>query len=184
MSGFARIAVTAVIWGVAAAAQAAVTVIGGNFARACYEAAKFGDIHADAYAGCTLAIETEPLSARDLAGTYVNRGVVSMGHQDWKDAQQDFEAALKLMPRLGEALVNRGATLVAQHRYAEGVSDLTQGLALATEEPEKAYFNRALAYEGLDDEKSAYFDYLKASELAPKWVLPRQELSRFTVTQR
>jgi tetratricopeptide (TPR) repeat protein len=188
MGAFARLAAAAFIWGVATpAAQAAVTVIGGDFAKACYEAAKLGDLHLDiganAYDQCTLAIETEALSTRDLAGTYVNRGIVSMDHQAYSDAQQDFERAMKLAPALGEAIVNHGAALVGQHRYAEGVGELTRGLALSPNEPEKAYFDRALAYEGLDDEKSAYFDYLKAAELAPKWPLPREQLSRFTVTR-
>lgn len=186
MSGFARIAVAVVFWSVAAAGAraATITVFGGDLARACFQAAKFGDVRSDANRDCTLAIETEPLSTRDLAGTYVNRGVVYMQHQAWRDAQADFETAMKLMPGLGEAIVNRGAALVAQHRYTDGIADLTRGLALSPEEPEKAYFNRALAYEGLNDEKSAYFDYLKASEIAPKWTAPRDELARFTVVQR
>jgi len=51
-------------------------------------------------------------------------------------------------------------------------------------EPEKAYYNRALAEEGLDDEKSAYVDYQQALVLNPDWDPPRQELLRFTVTHR
>ena len=184
MSAFARIAMAVVISAIATgASRAAVTVIGGGLAKACYEAAKFGDIRADAYDDCTLAIEDEVLTTSDLAGTYVNRGIVSMDHKAWAAAEQDFDFALKLEPKLGEAIVNRGAALVGQHRYAEAISDLTRGLTLSPIEPEKAYFDRALAYEALDDEKSAYFDYLKAAELAPKWALPRNELTRFTVTR-
>jgi hypothetical protein len=41
-----------------------------------------------------------------------------------------------------------------------------------------------LAYEGLEDAKSAYFDYQKALELSPDWLAPRQQLSRFTVSRR
>ena len=63
---------------------------------------------------------------------------------------------------MGEAYVNRGAVLIGEHHYAESLGDLNKGLQLGVEEPAKVYFNRALAYEGMDDEKSAYFDYQKA----------------------
>jgi len=64
------------------------------------------------------------------------------------------------------------------------LADITKGLALGVKQPEKAYFDRALAYEGLDDEKSAYFDYQQAVTLKPDWPLPQRELLRFTVTHR
>ena len=67
------------------------------------------------------------------------------------------------------------------HRDRDGVDAITHGLALGSAEPEKAYFNRALGYEALGDEKAAYFDFLKASQLKPDWAEPRQELVRFTV---
>ena len=43
---------------------------------------------------------------------------------------------------------------------------------------------RALAYEGLDDAKSAYFDYQKAVELSPDWQAPKNELVRFHVERK
>ena len=61
------------------------------------------------------------------------------------------------------------------------LTEIDRGLSMNPEEPEKAYFNRALANEGLDDMKAAYLDYMKALELAPNWDAPRHELSRFTV---
>ena len=73
---------------------------------------------------------------------------------------------------------------IAEHRYSDGLADLNKGISLGVEEPEKAYYNRALAYEGLDDVKSAYFDYQKALEIAPNWAAPKQELTRFHVTRR
>ena len=42
----------------------------------------------------------------------------------------------------------------------------------------------ALAYEGLEDAKSAYLDYQQALTLKPDWQLPQQQLLRFTVTRR
>ena len=85
---------------------------------------------------------------------------------------------------MGEAYVNRGAAAIGDHRYAESRPDLNKAIELGTEEPAKIYYNRALAYEGLDDVKSAYFDYLKAAELSPDWPAPKDELVRFSVAPR
>ena len=64
-------------------------------------------------APCTAAIETEPLSNRQLAATYVNRGVIFLHAAMVSDAKVDFDTAIGLDSGLGEAYVNRGATLVA-----------------------------------------------------------------------
>ncbi len=74
-----------------------------------------------------------------------------------------------------------GAALIGQGRFAEGVAEIDKGLALNPTEPEKAYFNRAVAEERLGDLKSAYNDYRKAQELKPDWPLPQTELARFRV---
>jgi tetratricopeptide (TPR) repeat protein len=80
--------------------------------------------------------------------------------------------------------VNRGAASVGSRRFADGLTDLNKALDLGVEEPEKAYYNRALAYEGLDNVKAAYLDYQKAIELKPEWEQPKKELARFTVGRR
>ena len=168
-------------WFAAGHAQASVTVLGANFAHQCYMAAKYGEQRDIALDICTRSIDTEPLERRDLAGTFVNRGVLYMQQGAFKAAEKDFRQALSLMPALGEASVNLGGAMVGERRYAEGVAEITRGLALGSEEPEKAYYNRALGYEGLDDLKSAYFDYLKAAQIKPDWAPPKAELTRFSV---
>ena len=75
----------------------------------------------------------------------------------------------------------RPRRLLEAVRGIEGLTEIDRGLSMNPEEPEKAYFNRALANEGLDDMKAAYLDYMKALELAPNWDAPRHELTRFTV---
>lgn len=164
-------------------ASAATTVLGNGLASVCSQAAKAGADDEPSLEVCTLALETEPMNHRDRAGTYVNRGVVKMRRQEYGPALSDFNLAVKLQPEMGEAYINRGGALVGQKRYAEALLDLDKGLALNPEEPEKAYYNRALANEGLDDVKAAYFDYLRAVELAPDWDVPKRELQRFSVVR-
>jgi len=166
---------------VVSGASAAVTVFGGDHAQACYQAAKNGLTGQTYLDECNQSISFELLPAKDLAGTYVNRGAVYMSMQAWPEAEADFQHALELQPNFGEAMVNLGAALIGQHRDQEGVDTITKGLAHGSMEPEKAYFNRAIGDEGIGDDKAAYFDYLKASQLAPNWAQPRQELIRFSI---
>jgi tetratricopeptide (TPR) repeat protein len=164
--------------------QAASTILSNGLASFCSGFAQDGRDDAGSLQTCNLAIETEMLNRHDRAGTYVNRGVIHMRRKDYDEAQADFNRALKLEPKLGEAFVNRGAAFVAQRRYAEALAEIDRGLALGPDEPEKAYYNRALANEGLDDMKAAYLDYLKALELKPGWDRPQTELTRFTVVRQ
>ena len=169
---------------VASNAQAAVTVFGDDHAQACYQAAKNGLNRETDLDECNQAINFGLLQSKDLAGTYVNRGAVYMNMQSWREADADFHRALEMTPNFGEALVNLGAAQIGEHHNREGVDTITHGLALGSMEPEKAYFNRAIGYENLGDDTAAYYDYLKASQLAPRWVAPREELVRFTVHQQ
>jgi tetratricopeptide (TPR) repeat protein len=170
--------------GVAGAAGAAVTVIGDSSAQQCSIAAFHELADASSMRLCTDAIGGGMLDRRDLAGTYINRGVMWMIRRDYASAGADFQRAIDVDPALGEAWVNRGAVAIVDHRFKDGIDDISKGLTLGTEEPAKAYYNRGVAYEGIDDEKSAYLDYQQALVLQPGWDLPKQELLRFTVTRR
>jgi tetratricopeptide (TPR) repeat protein len=175
-----------VIW--AGQVMANTTVIGGGFAEGCSRSAKAVSVnlapHVEAIHECTLALDTEILGTHDLASTYVNRGVLHLAMGEYDDALKDFNSAIGIEPRLGEAFVNRGAALIGQGHDAAGIAEIDRGLALNPSEPEKAYFNRALAKERLNDLKGAYYDYKRAAELKPDWVMAQTELARFTVVQR
>ena len=165
------------------AAQAAIVVMGG-MGQPCFEAARAADIkHAvppDAIDLCSRALGT-PLDRHDLAGTYVNRGVLYMINRDLASAMADFDRAVQISPDLAEAHVNLGASLVGMRQDKLGVSEITKGLDLGSAQPEKAYYNRAVGEEHLDDVAGAYQDYMKAAELKPDWTAPKQELTRFQV---
>ena len=164
----------------AGSASAAVSVLGSSNVNECSAAALSGDARDVDLQACNQAL-IEAQTDHAKAGTYVNRGVILLRMKNFDGARADFDAAEKMEPTMGEAIVNRGAALIAQKRYMEGLTEIDRGLALNPEEPEKAYYNRALANEGLDDMRAAYLDYMKALELAPDWDAPRHELARFTV---
>jgi tetratricopeptide (TPR) repeat protein len=169
----------------AASAQAgAVTVLGGGLARDCSVATLKGGFSSGVEDICTQALDSEVMSARDRAATHVNRGVLKLRRAEYAEARFDFDRAVSLKPDLAEAYMNRGAAAIGARRYAESMADLNRALKLGVEEPEKAYYNRAMAFEALNDIKAAYFDYQKAAELSPMWDAPKRQLTRFTVERR
>jgi tetratricopeptide (TPR) repeat protein len=173
------------LWaGSAGSACAAVAVIADTSAASCSRAALEKRADDASLQSCNEAINQGALNHDDLTRTYVNRGAVLMNRHDYDAARGDLERAIQLDPTVGDAWMDRGAIEIIEHRYADGIADTTKGLALGVSEPAKAYFNRAVAYEGIDDEKSAYLDYQQALVLKPDWEAPKHELLRFSVTQR
>jgi tetratricopeptide (TPR) repeat protein len=172
--GFAALAVPA---------SASVMVVGNDIAVDCSRAAFAGRFDAVSIKTCTRALEEDALDRRDRAGTLVNRGVMLTRAKDYRRARQDLDRAIALEPELGEAFVNRGVVMMADRDYAQALAEIERGLELGVDEPAKAYYNRALVHESLDDAKSAYLDYRRARDLAPEWEAPRRQLARFTVTK-
>lgn len=161
--------------------HAAVTVLGNELAENCSIAALSGRSDKSAIETCTAALEDGGLKGQQRAGTYVNRGIIKLRRRHYDAAREDFAVAMKLAPNLGEAFINNGASYVAERDFATGVKYINRGLELSPKEPEKAYFNRALAYEGLGMYKNAYYDYRRAIELKPGWLAPRLHLQRYSV---
>jgi len=163
--------------------QPGITVLGGGgLAMTCSNAVNNDQATPAIEDICTQSLETENLLADDRAGTFVNRGVVRLRLKRYDDAVRDFTIALQFRTNLAEAYVNRGAAQIGGRHFALALADLNKALEMGVNEPEKAYYNRALAYEWLDNPKAAWLDYNKALELAPDWDLVREQLMRFTVS--
>jgi len=164
-------------------AAASVMVVGNAIAVDCSRAAFAGRYDRGSIETCTRALEEDRLDRRDRAGTLVNRGVMLTRARNYAAARVDLDKAAELAPTLGEAFVNRGVVMMADRDYTQALVEIERGLALGVDEPAKAYYNRALVHESLDDAKAAWQDYRKAQELAPEWEAPRRQLTRFTVTK-
>jgi tetratricopeptide (TPR) repeat protein len=154
----------------------------GGLADTCADLAMSGQTGVVAEQTCANALQTQALMPLDRAGTLVNLGVIRLRSGRFEQADDDFTTALRYMPDLPEAYVNRGAARIGLHRYRESVADLDKALQLGVKEPEKAYYDRALAYEWLENPRAAYADYKKALEIAPGWDLAREQMFRFSVT--
>ena len=165
------------------------TISGNSQARACSENATLVADHkmAPRFAveTCTEALEIEALTPLERARTFNNRGVVRMGMADEHMlAVGDFDSAARALPWMGESYLNRGTILLRDSRFAEAKAQFEKSLELGLAEPWKAYYNRAVAHEGLNDVRAAYLDYRKALELKPDSEPAVSQLARFRVVGR
>jgi Tfp pilus assembly protein PilF len=161
----------------------ALTLVVGGMAGQCFSDAKAGRFDAEALENCSRALSGEALNIHDRAGTYVNRAAMEMRSKDYGAAHRDFQEAMRISPGLGEAHVGEGAYYITQEQYAAAEPELSRGLQLGIEEPEKAYYFRGVARWGKEDFKGAYLDFKKASELKPGWSLPREQMANFHVEE-
>ena len=177
-------AIVAMLFAAATApAQAAITVIGGGLARACYEAVEYSRVPpARAVEISDNALEQEQLTRRDRAATTTNRGILHMREGRHQRALADYEKSIRLMPDLLESKVNLGAALYGLGRYREALDALNEGIgADSIDAKAVGYYNRALCHERLGDIQAAYEDFRRALETRPDFELAAKQLDRFTV---
>ncbi|HWA49840.1 MAG TPA: tetratricopeptide repeat protein [Dongiaceae bacterium] len=147
--------------------------------RACTTAATQGDVSDRALGACNAALGERNIGDNDRVTILVDRGVIHLNRREGDDAIADFNAAIVILPRNGEAHLNLGAALVQLHRPGPAVAELTQALSLGVSQPHKAYYNRGAAREALGDLRGAYEDYTTALEIEPDWGPAEAEVARF-----
>ena len=192
-SAIGAVAVAGVLCIPMSARAQAMTVFGGGYGEACWRAALASTfIHMDSAVEeaswkaasirtCDDAIAGSGLDRRDLASTYVNRAILEMSRENYAVAETNLNSALRMIPKLAEAHVDLGSTMINMKKYDEGVRETELGLALKSKEPERAYYNLGIAYEYLGNLQKAYDSYKQASILDPKWQDPKDQMARFVV---
>ncbi len=163
---------------------AGVTVIGSGNARMCYLSAESKlppsglDIRR-----CNEALIEERANDTIMVATHVNRGILRLRRGDTSGAMADFDAATALDPEEPEAYLNRASALLRQEQVAPAIEQFDTAIAKNTRRPALAYYGRAVAHEEAGNIPAAYRDYMRASQLAPTWEVPRVELTRFRVVR-
>jgi len=163
-----------------AQAQVVITV-GSGQAHQCFLYAKSGTNLLQGVQTCNGALDRDPLSKKDRAGTYDNRGVMldALGHT--QKAADDFNMAIELDPTLGDPYVNLGAMLIKKGQHEEALVQINKGLDLGMAFPHIGYYDRAVAEQMLGRFKEAYYDYKKTLELEPNFAMASERLKDFTV---
>lgn len=133
---------------------------------------------------CTGALRDDILNVRDRAATYDNRGVILDRLGKVADAADDFNAAIRLDPTLGDPHVNLGSMMIKERRLDEALVEINKGLDLGMSFPYVGYYDRALAEQLLGRYREAYYDYKKVLELEPDFVQASERLKDFTVVRK
>jgi len=169
---------------VTASASAQIVVQGGGAARDCYMSTKAGNPgKIGAIQICKIAL-TEALSKKDLAATHVNLGVLLMRKGDYAEAQTHYTKAIEKRPKLAEAYINHAASLIYTADYDAAITSLDKAIEIGTEKMPEALYNRAVAYDRLENYKGAYKDLKQALVLRPDWEPALALLSGYQVTTR
>jgi tetratricopeptide (TPR) repeat protein len=166
-----------------APAHALVTVVGSGLAHDCFIAAKAGVDPRGGIATCTEALEEEALDKHNRAGTYVNRGVMRVMLGQFKEAMADYDTGLALEPDLGDGHVDRGAVLISLKRYDEAIAEINKGIDLGQTYEHVGYYDRGVAEYFLGRITESYYDFKKASEIAPDFLPAQEQLKNFVVTR-
>jgi tetratricopeptide (TPR) repeat protein len=177
----------------AAAHAQAISVFGGGYGESCWRSALTSTFlrmdsavmearwKADAIATCDSALSEAVMDHRDRAATLVNRSILEMSRENYAAAEKNLDDALALLPKLPEAHVDLGATLINMSKYDDGVRETELGIQLGAKEPERAWYNLGIGYERMGNIQKAYESYRQAAVLDPKWQDPKDEMARFTV---
>ena len=158
--------------------------IGSSMAQACYEAAEAHRANLETARTCDQALAEEALTRPELAGTHVNRGILSMISGDLDRAENDFDQAIALHPGGPEAWLNKGISQLRRGNGEAAVQLIERAIALRTRKPAVAFYMRGIAHEEIGNVRAAYADLRRASQIDPRWPLPAAELRRYRVRPR
>ena len=165
-----------------ATASAGVLVLGDNEAAACYRTVLHGNTGSrGALKKCSNALK-EPLTKRDLAATYINRGILYMRKGNFETAKVDMEAALDVGQNIPEAHINYSGIQFYLGDYDGALLTVNNVINdMQTTKMPQALYNRSLIHHRSGNYKSAYFDLKKALELKPDWKLAQDAISQYDV---
>jgi|CZKC01.1.fsa_nt_gi tetratricopeptide (TPR) repeat protein len=118
---------------------------------------------------CTKAIESGLLNSLDLSTTYANRGLAYADRADREHALADFDAAIRIKPDNGQALVARGNFYRFLGEETKAHADYNAAIAvpIPPEARARPYLDRSRAYLAKGDLTSALTDLNTANRLDP-----------------
>jgi len=161
-----------------------VTVIGGDsLATECFQTSQIvamtGSSSKEDLDKCSNAVSHGKLNLRDLAATYVNRGIIKVALEDFSGGLADYETAIEILPSYAaEAYLNRGNIMLIAKRYNNAIEDYQEALKRDVNQPHVAVLNLGLAYEYLGDLEQAKRYYEEAITVIPEWPTAIEKLSR------
>jgi len=168
-------------------ASAQIFVGGNGAAQQCYMSTKLGNPgRISAIRKCEEALKNIDLNLnrKNEAATHVNLGILLMRKGDNEKAQVHYKRAIELRPKAAEVYINYAASLIYTGEYQNAITTVNTAIDLGTEKMPEALFNRAMAYNRLQNYRGAYKDLKQALVLKPEWPVALKALENYTVTTR
>jgi len=169
MQNLALIIALFAAWTAHAQRTDSVVTFGNTDAELCYDAAEMARVRTDSLDHCDAALRDRTLTKKDRVATLINRGILFNHRGDYTAAISDFEAALALDPAASAAYVNRGNTYFYSRQFDRAIEDYSTSLQMNPRNPHLAHYNRGLVNEARREEKLAFADFVRATELRPDW---------------
>ena len=119
-----------------------------------------------AIAACTRAIASGHWKGGDQAINFYNRGLDYYAKGDYVRAIADFEAAIRVDPKMFDAYDERGNVYYAKRDYDRAIADYSVAIRLNPSNA-RAYFNRGVAETDLGDRERAFADFSFAIRFDP-----------------
>jgi len=116
---------------------------------------------------CTLAIESGRYSGANLAKLHYNRGIEWAAKSNYDRAIADYDIAIRLNPRYGDAYYNRGGAWGNKGDHDRAIADYDVAIKLNPKDP-AAYNGRGFERVAKGDYAHAIADYGTAIQLNPK----------------
>jgi Flp pilus assembly protein TadD len=139
---------------------------GGEDARFCHASAQFnrGEFTLAGRGFASLAALHEKSDTRKAAELHARAGSSFTRTNDAKNAEKEFNAAIKLESSDPDIWMDRGSSRANTEHYWDAISDLNQALKIAPDMAE-AYRLRGQAWLKLSNTKNARADFLAASDI-------------------
>lgn len=165
-----------------------VTIFGGNAAQDCFQTAAFSTRIADASRSdlkeCNDAIIYGRLNRRDLAATYINRGIINVHIGDVGQAEKDYLTALDMSDRTPETFLNLGNLQYLMSNFHRAIADYDHAESLGVSQQHILFLNRGMALARLGSLDEAEAQYLKALEVRPDWLQAIRQLDALREKRR
>ena len=159
----------------------AVTVLGSSNGMECYLNASMYGASGTGLAVCRKALKNGNLGPRDRAATHVNMGIILNAMSRTDEALRSFNKALKISPKLPEAVLSRGNSHFMRKDYDLAIADYQASIDLGISRKSAAHFNHGLAHRGNKNYEEAAKSFRRALQVAPEMRIAQDHLERLYV---
>jgi|GEM_PF-3196677 len=163
-------------------AQAQMIISGSGAAYDCYMKTKTGDPgRRGTIRGCKDALSEIDLTKKNQIALKTNIGILNMRAGKYEEARKWYDDAIQMKPNEPLIFVNYSACEVFMGNYSKAIELATTAIELGTNKEAEARYNRAIAYDRLDQFTPAYRDLEQALVLRPDWAPAVKAIANYEV---